>query len=254
MKPTFQKEWHGITLSSISNGDSNKLPDKYFYSNFYTEFFRKHHSWADLNQDWVAHKINIARFILSRLPRQGRVLSIGCGLGFIEKFLLDSGALALEIQEISEAPLRWVRPIFPPDAVHVGAFPGSLNSSDKFDYIYIAVVDYCFSQNEWINFLKLVREHLNAESRCLIITPTLHLSDYSCSEFFLRIKAGIKHFLSFFGIYDLGQMMGWRRSRKDFMEAMTRAGFEFLDEGFLDKDALMPRTFWIEGSIVHLQK
>ena len=98
-----------------------------------------------------------------------------------------------------------------------------------------------------------MRERLNAESRCLIVTPTHHLTDYSCSKVFLKIKAGIKRFL-LFGIYDLGQMMGWRRSRKDFLEAMTKIWFESLDEGFWRKDSLMPRTFWIERSIINPQK
>ena len=106
MKPVFEKKWHGIDQLSISDGDSGQPPNNNFYSNFYKEFFKKYHCWEDLDQNWVDHKINTARFLLGRIPEQGKTLSIGCGLGIVEKFLLDSGVNNLEIQEISKEPLH----------------------------------------------------------------------------------------------------------------------------------------------------
>jgi hypothetical protein len=41
-------------------------------------------------------------------------------------------------------------------------------------------------------------------------------------------------------------MLGWRRSRDDFLEAMTQSGFAVVDEGIVS-DALVPRSYWIEG-------
>ena len=248
MKPVFVKKWHGIDLLSIYKGDSRQRPDNNFYSNFYKEFFKSHLGWSDLNPNWVDHKMNNARFILSRLSERGRTLSIGCGLGIIEKFLLENGLNNLEIQEISEEPLHWIKPLFSDNAIHIGIFPECLNSSEKFEYIYISIIDYCFNQDEWITFLKSVREHLNDNGHCLVVSPSFRLANYSAQEICLWIKARVKHVLSFFGLYNLGQMMGWRRSRDEFLNAMEKAGFGSLNDGFTEKDALVPRTFWVEGS------
>lgn len=250
MKPTFVKKWHGISLSSISDRDKSKLPGKEFYHEFYKEFYRRHQTWEDLDPDWVDHKMNTARFLEGRLPDNGKTLSIGCGLGIVEKFLLEAGAKNLEIQEISGEPLNWIRSLLLEKDVHVGFFPDCLTSSDVYDFIFLSGVDACFSPDEWVEFLKEIRMKLSGKGKCLVITPTYQDTGLFSSETSLRIKSIIKTILSCLGIYDRGQLMGWRRTKVEFREAMISAGFKNLTDGVLARDALLPHTYWIEGSIV----
>ena len=249
MKETFVKEWHGIPLKSIKGGEKNKVPGAEFYANFYEKFFEGHQSWEDLGPDWVDHKIRLAKFIQSRLVGFKRVLSIGCGVGVIEKYLLEAGVNGLEIQEVSAEPLRWIRPLFAGEAVHVGEFSECLGSSGKYDCVFLSCVDCWFDEQEWIGLLREVKEMLNPEGRWLVVTPTYHLPDYSWSEICFGVKAGVKRLLAFFKIGDMGLMLGWRRSRKDFLGAMTQAGFESLTDGLLEGDVLTSQTFWVEGSM-----
>ena len=171
MKPIFVKEWHGIPLNSIKGFVKNKIPGEEFYSNFYEKFFEAHQTWDDLDPDWVDHKINSAKFIGSRLKGAKRVLSIGCGVGIIEKYLLEEGVKGLEIQEVSEEPLRWIRTLFATEAVHIGGVPDCLSLSGKYDYIFLSVVDYCFEEEAYVGFLSEIRDLLSSNGRCLVITP-----------------------------------------------------------------------------------
>ena len=86
MKETFVKEWHGIPLQLIKGAEKEKVPGADFYAGFYEKFFDAHQSWKDLDPAWIDHKINLATFIQSRLVGSNRVLSIGCGIGVIEKY------------------------------------------------------------------------------------------------------------------------------------------------------------------------
>ena len=250
MKPIYVKQWHGITLSSIRRFNINKIPEVGFYADFYEKFFKIHHSWEDLEPDWVDHKINSAKFIQTRLAGRKRSLSIGCGIGVIEKYLLESGVRGLEIHEISKEALRWIRPLFEKEAVHFGRLQESMGTSGEYDYIFLSVVDYCLDEQEWAGLLREVRGLLSSTGRCLVITPTIHLSQFEFSEMILWIKFKIKIFLSGLGIYDLGQLVGYRRNKSEFRDAMISAGFNIREEGFLGRDAMFSKTYWIEGTLV----
>ena len=247
MKPIFVKQWHGIALNTVKGFNAKEIPGKEFYADFYRKFFQTHENWDDLDSDWVDHKVNSARFIQGRLKGMERVLSIGCGIGIIEKYLLDSGAKDLEIQEVSEEPLKWIRPLFSSEVVHIGRLPECQDHSRKYDYIFLSCVDYCFEFHERIEFLDEIKGLLNQTGRCLVIAPTFHLSNFECSELKLWIMFKIKKILSALRIYDLGQFVGWRRHKNEFHHAMVSAGFNVREEGFLNKDAMFSKTYWIEG-------
>lgn len=248
MYPIYVKEWHRISLRSLKNYKPGLLPTFDFYREFYREFFNKHQGWEDLDPKWVEHKMNIARFVQGRIFERERVLSIGCGFGIIEKHLWESGSTGLEIQEISEEPLRWVRPLLKNEAVHIGRFPECMKNSKKYELIFLSNVEYCFNQNSWVNFLKTIRKNLGDNGCCLIITPILPPVDHEWFKIYLKLKERIKHVLSFSGLFDFGQFVGWRRTKDDLRDSMTMAGFKIREDGVLERGARKLPTYWIEGS------
>jgi hypothetical protein len=155
----------------------------------------------------------------------------------------------LEIQEISEKSLSWIRPLFENDAVHIGDFPACLDSSKGFELIFLSAVDYSFNQKDWVDLLNNIRMQLTDNGRCLVVTPSFQGAGFFSLESVLGIKSVIKNLLSYFGVYDRGQLMGWRRTKGEFRDAMISAGFLILEEGFLDRDALQSHAYWIEGSL-----
>jgi SAM-dependent methyltransferase len=245
MKPVFVKSWLGISLDLVDGFSIKELPGEEYYQNVYKKFFNKYNHWDDLDSNWIEDKRDIARFIQSRIKAKSRVLSIGCGLGMVEKILLDSGCTGLEIIETIEEPLQWIKPLLPEQSVHVGKFPNGFGSGDKFDLIYLVDVDSYFNQKDWVIFLGEIRKYLNDDGRCLVITHSFQ--ETRISEAIIWVKEGVKKILSFFNCYQLGRFMGWRRRRKEYFQAMELAEFENLKEGILDSVTKFSKVYWIEG-------
>ena len=248
MRKIYEKIWFGIPFSSFAQVSAEHFPDKYFYSSFYQEFFKKYSSWLDLDAGWKQDKLKVAEFILSRPALHGRILSVGCGIGFIEKHLIESGVENFEIQETSDIPLRWIQKTIPDQSAHVGRFPECIPTDHHFNFIYLSTIDYCFGQAEWIQFLKGVKSKLFADGRCLIITPSFFSPSDLLARSIWRLKSAVKYILAVFKLRDLGQLWGWARTTEEFQNSMLEAGFSIRAEGILEDDAIAQKLYWLECS------
>ena len=89
-KPFWQSEWQNIEFNSLDV--PLKLfsrPSSKFYAAFYSELFRKYRSYDELPLEWRKVKRNTAKVISGIISNTTSVLSVGCGLGFIEKELIE---------------------------------------------------------------------------------------------------------------------------------------------------------------------
>lgn len=80
----WQINWFDIEFSSFATLNPNRLADEEFYDKFYKEFFNKFNSYDDLPSRWKQDKKVLADFIFEQIKEKQKVLSIGCGSGFIE--------------------------------------------------------------------------------------------------------------------------------------------------------------------------
>ena len=117
MKRFYEKEWHGIKFEEFASLSRVALPSGGFYQKFYEIFFERFQSWQDIDLTWRWQKESVAEFLRQKILRGkgGRVLSVGCGIGYIEHYLLESGVdnANVYIHEIVETPLRWIRQELP---------------------------------------------------------------------------------------------------------------------------------------------
>ena len=97
MRRFYQESWQGIPFTTFAHTHFFHLADAKFYSVFYEELFRRYQSWEDLPEVWRRNKTADALWIASRLKKMQeekthdsplRVLSIGSGVGFMERMLL----------------------------------------------------------------------------------------------------------------------------------------------------------------------
>ncbi len=109
----------------------------------------------------------MAKFILSRFnnDNQEHVLSVSCGIGYIEHCILNTGFSSrnLDVTEVTDTSLRWLRTEIPPENIHIGFIPDCLKQkSDQayYDYIYGVAVEYTMQQNELIDFLANLKKIL----------------------------------------------------------------------------------------------
>jgi SAM-dependent methyltransferase len=256
MKKLYQTEWHGIPFDSFAKVSSKKLADSDFYAAFYAKFFEKYRNWSDLKPEWVKLKLQAKQFIKEhpKFGRNQRVLSIGCGLGIMEKALLDEGCDNLEITEVSANPLQWLLPHFPKNQVYIGFFPECIPEGRHYDLIYLSGVEYFFDQKDMIKFLKAVRSRLAPYGVCLMISWSYEFKTKGPNilrRFVILAKQLAYSLLARLGLKPriLGkprQFWGYLRNQSDFMEAMRAAGFSGIRDGFLEKKTDWD-TYYIEG-------
>ncbi|KOR32365.1 hypothetical protein TI05_07740 [Achromatium sp. WMS3] len=106
MRRFYQTEWQGIQFEGFVRLSNTKLADAKFYDKFYQAFFQHHNSWEDIDSSWRQQKAAVAKFILSRFnnDNQEHVLSVSCGMGYIEHCILSTSFSArnLEVTEVTD--------------------------------------------------------------------------------------------------------------------------------------------------------
>lgn len=237
MQKVYQKEWFGIEFRSFTTPDTQKLADASFYERYYEKFFQKFSSYYDLPEEWRARKQEVVEFILRKTKSNERLLSIGCGIGYIE-FLLGKTGRQVAAIEPSETAVLFLRK-YCDIKVLCGLFPQSLagESNAAYDVGYMVATDYVFDQDELISVLGSGRDI--GLKRMLLVSASM-----TDPNIFRRVSKSLgKRFLSFVRLYDRGQFWGYARTPQEFITSFEKAGFVVKDYGFLKED-----TFFIEGS------
>ena len=86
-----QTEWLGIKFSELQvDLKLKELPSAEFYSAFYRHLDQKYTDLCELPSEWLNIKLNTAKFLSLLIPAGSRVFSYGCGLGIVEKYLIEN--------------------------------------------------------------------------------------------------------------------------------------------------------------------
>ena len=241
MKKLYQSEWHGITFSSVHPISSRRLANADFYDAFYRALFLKYHNYDSLNPAWRRCKDEIADWISDSLPDGARVLSIGCGLGYIEQRLWyqHGKRIELHVQDYASQALKWLKQVLPGDRIHE-----VVTDNHQFDLIYLSAVDYSIPDAELTDFLSSLRRHL-CNGGTLLIVSASYLDESAGTQAVAYFKDVARWILEAMGIRHRGQFWGWMRSRHDYQSVMRRAVTSSVEDGFL----ITPnqRTYWIKG-------
>ena len=214
----YQKEWHNIEFNNFTNCDKNNIATEEFYDKFYKEFFKKYHNFDDLNSSWVKYKISIADKILEEINDKKNILSIGCGIGIVEKYIVNKlSNINLTAIEPSKNVSRWIKDISTID-LKDGYFPNILVNKQKFDFVYANGIDYVFNNNDYDKFLKSIVDYGIKEF--IMISASYYIPSTK-----VYVKDFIKDILSSIGLYNRYQFWGYQRSIDEQFSAMEKAGF-----------------------------
>lgn len=244
MRRFYQTQWHGIPFESFAHLSSAQLADASFYASFYDAFFRKYSRPEDLDREWLEVKRQSADFIGGHdaVRNAHDILSIGCGLGLIEKQLLERGCIGLEITEVAEQPLRWIRPMLPPGRVHVGVFPQCLPDAREFDAILLIGVEGVFDDASLAPFLADVHSRLRPGGACLMLSWTCEHGGAALAG--ARVKDVVKAVLEKIGVRHRGQLWGYLRTPQELRRLVASAGFSAISDGELEKRTRFG-TYWL---------
>ena len=242
MRPFYQTEWLDIAFSSFAEMSFSSLPGTLFYGSFYQKFFERYDQMEELKPSWLESKNNVADFIKARFSASTRILSVGCGLGIIEKRLLGHFR-QIEVTEISATPLRWIAPLLPPQNVHVGFFPDCIPPERDYDLILLSAIDYSFGTPEWIAFLKSLKTRLVKGGQCLIVSASFDPQGNRLGRFLKELIKGVVYGTrTALKIPPKKQFWGYLRTQKDYYSSLQVAGYVATEEGFTS-DGL----YWIKG-------
>jgi hypothetical protein len=165
-----QSEWLGINfLETNLNLNPKTIANSYFYSQFYKVLEEKYNCINQLPKEWLKGKRDTAKALSEIIKKNSKILSYGCGIGVVEKYL---------IEEFNYSP------IFGFDI----AKPNKLNYSSNdfiqikrieeikqvsFDCIYLCQVLYAFDKNETILLLQKLNSLLKVGGLLILIHSSI---------------------------------------------------------------------------------
>jgi SAM-dependent methyltransferase len=234
VKKFYQTDWFNIQFNMFTRMRSSKLADQKFYDEFYDEFHKNYNSYDDLPETWKNHKKILINYIFDAIQDKKKVLSIGCGIGYIEDQLSKSQWSGnLTAIEPSIKASKWLKANMSITLIH-GYFPIALEKISPFDLAYISYVDYVFDNDMYIQFLTSVKNYPINDFLLIgasVYNPTLNV----------RFKDIIKSILSAFGFFNQ-QFWGYQRTIQEHLHLFEQVGFKNIDFGKLEND-----IYWIRA-------
>lgn len=228
--PFWQQEWHGIQFSTLSTPMSSAaLASSNFYSVFYDAFFEKYSSFADLDAGWRRIKSETAAKLAELLPPSAKVLSYGCGLGYVEYVL---GQLRIDLHLSGyDFSNHWVDMLN--KETHSIRQVGKV-APNEYDVIYLVQVLYALPFSEGVALLISMRSSLREGGRIILfntsVTPAENgILANEAPELLAKIKDIVRpayfRLLSLLGLNNK-QFWGWHRNNASYTKMLRDAGFE----------------------------
>lgn len=227
----WQTDWFNIQFSSFSTLNAEKLASEEFYDKFYEVFFDKYNSYDSLPSEWKKDKKILSNFVLKQIKEKKKILSIGCGNGFVENEISKKWSGELVAIEPSKASSKWVSENEKIKLIN-GYFPNCLNATEKFDFAYMSYIDYVFDDMMYIDILKKVKEYPIDDF--LLLGASIY-----DPQFKQTIKYFIKNLISHIGLYNQ-QLWGYQRTINEHLDVFKKAGYKDVKYGKLENG-----IYWI---------
>lgn len=231
----YQTEWQNIQFSDFSEFSETELAGASFYNAFYHELFRRYRGFDELPETWRKEKKALAAWIANQLEAEARVLSVGCGLGYMEACLhQEYKRIELHVSDYATGAFKWLFQVLPEKRIHLD--DGAVNYK-PYDLIYLSAVDYAISTDQMVDMMENYRKLLATSGSCLIISAS-YLEENLPRGMKLKVagKEFVKILMRQVGIYrkKRGQFWGWQRTRSEYQELILKSGYARCEDGFIE--------------------
>jgi SAM-dependent methyltransferase len=236
MQKIWETEWFNIRFKSFTKLSEEKIAGMDFYKLFYNEFYKKYSRYEDLPKDWIESKKNIAKDIHLHSCKERKLLSIGCGIGFVEHELHE---LRRKVRDTGEVVA--IDPNLTAKFLHKGVnfkqgyFP-QIVENESFDFVYSSVIDYSFTDDKYVDFLKDIYNF--RVKRFMLVNCLPSQNNWT---FLNHLKEVVKELLSLLHVRSRGQFWGYLRSIDEQIILLKKAGFQEFEVG----EHKNGNSFWI---------
>jgi SAM-dependent methyltransferase len=182
------------------------------------------------------------------LPDAAEVLSVGCGLGYIEHKLLQMAdkRIVLHVHEVTSVALRWLGKEVPAGRRHIGMIPECLPEELRFDLVYLSGVDYAINDREMDKLISAISRTLKPHGRLLLVSGSFLPPESTLRRALVFGKRVVTAVLDKAGFHSRGQFWGWQRNRSEYRGLLERGGFGNIEDGFANTDR--QTDYWIIGT------
>lgn len=243
----YQSEWQDIKFININTSKSVfHFPSSDFYSAFYSELFKRYDSFNELPTKWKNAKKEIAGEIVKLLKFNKDALSIGCGLGFIEKEIVNSlPELHIDAYDYASNANKWLLDIKRVKSLN------SLNRNYKYKFIYCTELLYALRESEISELAKFIKKHLDIGGVFLTVDTSLNPNENTekptkvgpslnqqkkSNRSMLNVFNLVKIMKNFFRPYyylifkkNKYQLWGWKRDNYEIKSIFHKNGFSTID-------------------------
>jgi hypothetical protein len=226
-----QSEWFGINFSeTIVNLDPKEMASSYFYSQFYRTLEEKYGDVSQLPKEWLEGKRDTAKALSQLLGESNTILSYGCGIGIVEKYLIEDfdfkALFGFDLAKPSK--LHYSHPRFN-QVTRIEEL-----EQGNFDRIYLCQVLYALDKDGAIQLLKALKNLLKADGFLILVHTSIFDSENGISKIHSqknRITSKIRR--GFQGIpnskienEESKQGWGYQRDNEFYEFLISSAGFE----------------------------
>lgn len=252
MRKFYQTEWMGLRFAEFSRPSTEELASPAFYAAFYTALFARYGGYGDLDEGWRRIKDRVAEFIAAEMPEGASVLSVGCGLGYIEHRLKTATAkrMELHVHEVAAPALCWLGDEVPAAQRYFGNIPDCLPPGLTFDLVYMSGVDYAMTDEEMDRLIACIHGVLKPNGRLLLISGSFLPAETALRQAMGAGKRAFAAVLDKLGVRPRGQFWGWQRGRAEYRGLLERGGFVFVADGFVIPGR--QTDYWVAGTVPKL--
>ena len=223
------------------------LPTSGSYTAFNARLADRYGTYENLPKDWCKTKTSTSRTLATLIDSGSTVLSLGCGIGFVEYDLaLFRPDLHIFCSDFADPSGPWavatLDNVKPGWTLSQGVESGN-GESHKFDVIYLCQVLYALPSEEAITLLAKLATYLT-DGGLLILVNSSVVPEENGQEQELRRAVGLRHLSQFLAKAVRGlrrlvfartttvyqpQFWGWQRDNWRYQEIVTEAGLKSVD-------------------------
>lgn len=227
----FQTHWHDIYFKDLGIPLSVELlPTVEFYNKYYLEFFKKNKNFSDMSAEWRNNKNATANFLAAEIKNNSKVLSYGCGLGYIEiKLSSLRPDLFIEAYDYSSSSSKWLKQHRANNLFFIDYY-----SRNFYDSIILVQVLYSIPHKDAVELLKSLFMRLSTNAELIIINTSSCRDENSLNFkfrniFFLQNLIKLKNLImKLIFSKSNSQFWGWNRNNAAYISMIEEAGGSIL--------------------------